>query len=186
MSASLFTAFLTALAGLAVGSLMLYLPYWWCRRKGEREEDWGLIWFMGPGAWRDTLLALVLTLAPLTLVSLNWPQAWGGPGPRHPSLLGALNLLGGGVAAAFIEETFFRGWLQTLAVRRWGPWCGIPLTTLLFALSHLVAVPAWLRLATFFPGLVMGVLRHRNGSVLPAIVYHALCNVWAVWWAPLP
>ena len=47
-------------------------------------------------------------------------------------------------------------------------------------------MPAWLRLATFFPGLVMGVLRHRNGFVLFAIVYHALCNVWVVWWAPLP
>ena len=53
---------LAALAGLAIGFLMLYLSYWWCRRRGEREEDWGLIWFMGPGAWRDTLLALVLTL----------------------------------------------------------------------------------------------------------------------------
>ena len=97
--------FLAALIGLAVGSFMLYFPYGWVRKKGEREEDWGLTWFMGPGAWRETLLALVLTLAPLTVVSLHWPQAWGGPGPHAPSFLRALNLLGGGLAAAFIEET---------------------------------------------------------------------------------
>ena len=72
------SGFAAALAGLAVGSFMLYFPYWWCRRKGEREEDWGLAWFMGPRAWRDTILALVLTLAPLTVVSLHWPHAWGG------------------------------------------------------------------------------------------------------------
>ena len=60
------------------------------------------------------------------------------------------------------------------------------LATLCFALSHLIVLTGWLRVATFFPGLIMGLLRYRNGSVLPSILYHALCNVWAVWWAPIP
>lgn len=175
-----------AIVGLAIGAAMLWWPYAWCRHKGEAEKDWGLAWYMGPGAWRDVVLALALTLIPLTFVSLHWPVEWGGPGPRHPSFLRALDSLGGGVAAAFIEETFFRGWLQTLTVRRFGPWLGIFLATLCFALSHLIVLTGWLRVATFFPGLVMAILRHRHGSVLPAIIYHAVCNVWAVWWAPIP
>ena len=177
---------LASLIGLGVGAFMLYFPYVWCRRKGEPEREWGLAWFMGPGAWRDVFLALILTLVPLTVVSLHWPAAWGGPGPRRPSFWRALDNLGGGLAAAFIEETFFRGWLQTVAVRRLGVWLGILAATLCFALSHLIVLTGWLRVATFFPGLVMAFLRHRHGSILPAILYHAMCNVWAVWWAPAP
>ena len=173
-----------AAVGFLVAVVMLYLPYAWCARRKESEDDYGLRWFMRRGAWRDTLLATVLTLVPLTFASFYWPPAWGRGGPFRPALWPALNMLGGGLAAAFIEETFYRGWLQTLCVRRWGPWVAIPATSLLFALSHLVVATGWLRVATFFPGLVMGALRHRNGSVLPAIIYHAVCNVWAVWWAP--
>lgn len=170
--------------GLIIGAFMLYFPYVWCKRRSESEEVYGLKWFMTVVAWRDTLFATLFTLIPLTFVSLHWPWQWGGPGPYSPSFAVALNMLGGGLAAAFIEETFYRGWLQTLGTQKWGPWVSIPAISLLFALSHLFVAPGWIRLATFFPGLVMGLLRHRNGSVLPAIIYHAICNVWAVWWAP--
>ena len=172
------------LLGLGIGAFMLYFPHIWSKRKGEPEEAWGLKLYMGPGAWRETIWATAATLIPLTFVSMHWPEQWGGPGPYHPSFRNALNMLGGGLAASFIEEAFYRGFLQTLWVRKWGPWVAIPLTSLLFALSHLFVAPSWLRVATFFPGLVMGLLRHRNGSILPAVVYHAVCNVWAVWWAP--
>lgn len=174
------------LTGLAAAVLMLQFPQAWCRRRGESEREFGLVWFMGPGAWRDVVAALLLTLIPLTFASLHWPLEWGGPGPRHPSFWRAVDSLGGGLAAAFIEEPFFRGWLQTLTVRRWGACLGILAATLCFALIHLIAITGWLRVATFFPGLVMGWLRWRHGSVLPSIIYHALCNVWAVWWAPIP
>lgn len=172
------------LIGLAVAAFMLYFPYTWCRWRNEPEEAYGLRWFMAKNAWRDTIWALLLTLVPLTFVSMHWPLKWGGPGPYRPGLWVAVNMLGGGLAASFIEETFYRGWLQTLWTRKWGPWVAIPLTSLLFALSHLFVAPGWLRVATFFPGLVMGFLRHRGGSILPSIIYHAVCNVWAVWWAP--
>ena len=179
-----FSGIFAAVAGFCIAAFMLYFPYAWCSWRKEREDAYGLRWVMGRGAWRDTILALVITLVPLTFVSLNWPSAWGEGGPLRPSAWTALNMLGGGIAAAFIEETFFRGWLQTLLVRKWGPWVAIPAASFLFACAHLFVAPGWLRVATFFPGLVMGLLRHRNGSVLPAILYHALCNVWAVWWAP--
>ena len=97
-----------------------------------------------------------------------------------------MGVIFGLIAAAFIEETFFRGWLQTLTIKKFGVILGILSASLLFALSHLIALTGWLRVATFFPGIIMGILRYRGNSVLPSIIYHAICNVWAVWFAPVP
>jgi membrane protease YdiL (CAAX protease family) len=179
-----FGEILGAVLGFLAAGFMLYFPYVWCRRRGESEETYGLKWFMGKGAWRDTLLSIVITLVPLTFISYYWPRSWGFGGPFRPGVWTAVNHLGGGLAAAFVEETFYRGWMQTLLTRKRGACAAIFITSLVFSLSHLFVAPSWLRLATFFPGLVMGFLRHRNGSVMPAIVYHAVCNVWAVWWMP--
>jgi len=175
---------LGAALGFLVAAFMLYFPYFWCKRRGESEEIYGLRWFMRKGAWRDTLLSTVITLVPLTVISYYWPRSWGLGGPHSLSVWVAINQLGGGLAAAFVEETFYRGWMQTMCARKWGGWAAIFFTSIVFSLSHLFIAPSWLRLATFFPGLVMGFLRHRNGSVMPGIIYHAVCNVWAVWWMP--
>ena len=164
---------------------MLYFPYTWCRWKNEPEESYGLKWFMTRQAKIDAAIALLITLIPLTLIVMLMPRSWGG-GLKTPSFWDALNILGGGIASAFIEETFFRGWLQTLMVRKLGAVTGIITATALFALVHLVAVQKAVRLLTFFPGLIMALLRHRNSSVMPGIIYHAVCNVWAVWFSPLP
>ena len=172
--------------GLVVASFMLYFPYEWCRRRGESEAVYGLKWYLTRESKRDLMIALAVTLIPLTVVVFYWPYEWGGRGLKHPGLWAAIDQLGGGIAAAFIEETFFRGWLQTILTRKIGLYAGIFIATLAFALSHLVVLTGWLRVATFFPGLVMAVLRHRGGSVLPSIIYHAVCNVWAVWLAPVP
>lgn len=176
---------LSNLIGLAVAAFMLYFPYTWCRWKNEREEDFGLKWFMTHQAKIDVAIALAVTLIPLTVIVMLLPVSWGG-GIKTPSFWETINILGGGVAAAFIEETFFRGWLQTLAVRKFGALMGIIITTAIFASVHLIAVRKVIRLATFFPGLIMALLRHRNNSVMPGIIYHAVCNVWAVWFSPLP
>ena len=176
---------LASVIGLFVAAFMLYFPYTWCRRRNETEESYGLKWFLTRRAKIDVAIALVVTLIPLTVIVMLMPYSWGG-GFKTPSFWNALNILGGGIAAAFIEETFFRGWLQTLAVRKLGTYAGIIITTAIFASVHLIANSSPIRLATFFPGLVMAVLRHRNGSVMPSIIYHAVCNVWAVWFSPLP
>ncbi|MBQ7559548.1 MAG: CPBP family intramembrane metalloprotease [Synergistaceae bacterium] len=178
--------FYKEIIGLVVAAFMLYFPYEWCRRRHEDEKIYGLKWFLTKKSKLDVIIALLITLIPLTVITFYWPEEWGGRGLKHPSLLNALDALGGGIAAAFIEETFFRGWLQTLTVKKFGVYFGIFSATLIFALSHLIVLTGWLRVATFFPGIVMGILRHRGGSVLPSIIYHAVCNVWAVWLAPIP
>ena len=177
---------LANLIGLSVAAFMLYFPYEWCKYRHEDEKIYGLKWFMTKESKRDVIIALCVTLIPLTIISMHWPIKWGGPGPHRVRFWNALNNLGGGIAAAFIEETFYRGWLQTLLTRKIKPFAAIIITSLIFALSHLIVLVGWLRVATFFPGIIMGILRHRGGSVMPAIIYHAVCNIWAVWWAPIP
>ena len=175
-----------SLIGLLIAAFMLYFPYEWCRFKNENEKEFGLKWFMTKKSVLDVIICLAITLIPLTIISMHWPIKYGGPGPHHPEFLRALDNLGGGIAAAFIEETFFRGFIQTLIARYTkNNYFAIFITSIFFALSHLVVIQGWLRVATFFPGLIMGWLRYRGGSVLPSIIYHAVCNIWAVWWAPI-
>lgn len=89
-------------------------------------------------------------------------------------------------AVALPEEVFYRGWMQTrLAVvfRRRINILGAPfglhivVASALFALSHLVLVPAPFRLAVFFPGLLFGYLRERTGSVVAPAILHAFSNI---------
>ncbi len=176
---------LMQIIGLVIAAVLLYFPYVWCKFRHEDEKLYGLKWFLTPSSKRDLIFALVFTLAPLTFISIYWPPEWGRGGIHNPELLQALDMAGGGVAAAFIEETFFRGWLQTILARHLKIWLAIFLTALIFSLSHLILITGWLRVATFFPGLIMGILRHRGKSVLPGIIYHAICNIWAVWFAPI-
>ncbi len=90
------------------------------------------------------------------------------------------------VVVALPEEVFYRGFVQgrlrAVCRRRWrllGADVGweIPVASALFALSHLVTIPAPFRLAVFFPGLLFGWLAARTGSVLAPAMFHALCNV---------
>jgi membrane protease YdiL (CAAX protease family) len=172
---------IASIISLFIAAFLLYFPYIWCRMKKEPYDVYGLRWFMTKAAWRDVIVLLALTLIPLTPIAMNWP---GGHMPYRLSFSTVLELLGSGIAAAFIEETFFRGWVQTLFGRKMRPFFAIIVTSFLFACTHLIISPSWIRFATFFPGLIMGWLRWRHGSVMPAILYHALGNVWSVWFFP--
>ncbi len=90
------------------------------------------------------------------------------------------------VAVALPEEVFYRGWMQSRLssafsgrVRIFGVPIGwnVVITAALFALSHLVSVPAPFRLAVFFPGLLFGWLREKTGSVVAPVLFHAACNI---------
>jgi hypothetical protein len=90
------------------------------------------------------------------------------------------------LVVAVPEELFFRGYLMSRFEARWpsrrrlfGAAVGWPLlvSSLLFAFGHFVVDLAPARLAVFFPALVFGWMRNRSGSIAPAAVFHALCNV---------
>jgi|SRR5690625_289458 len=91
------------------------------------------------------------------------------------------------VLVAIPEEFFFRGYLQERLHQAWGRkginiW-GLPLTwgivvsSVLFALVHLIATVNLTRLSVFFPSLLFGALRERTGGISAPVVYHAACNL---------
>lgn len=111
-------------------------------------------------------------------VPAEWVQRWG---------LGFLEaLLIGLFAIALPEEVFHRGYLMSALELRWPPerkLLGVPfgwaavLSSLLFALGHLVTVPSTARLATFFPALVFAWLWRRSGSLWAPALFHVASNL---------
>lgn len=81
------------------------------------------------------------------------------------------------VLAPLSEEIFFRGFLFAGWSRsRLGGWGAIFLTATLWAVIHLQY--DWYGIATIFAaGLLLGYARLRTGSIVPAIVMHALMNL---------
>ncbi len=92
------------------------------------------------------------------------------------------------LAVALPEEAFYRGYLQTELDRAFPPrlrvlgarvGMGLVVTSAVFAVGHLLTVPAPARLAVFFPALVFGWLRARTGGVGAGVVFHAACNLFS-------
>jgi membrane protease YdiL (CAAX protease family) len=84
--------------------------------------------------------------------------------------------------AAGAEEIIYRGVILALLLPRGGPAAAL-ISTLLFALSHLVDISGfypenWFSALTAFGGgLIFAAARLRSGSVYPGIVVHAAYNI---------
>ncbi len=88
------------------------------------------------------------------------------------------------LTAAVPEEFFFRGWLQETALAHHAKPAFLfvsrknLLAAALFGIAHAIAFLNPLAAATFFPSLLFGWLTERSGgSVVPAIVLHAVANL---------
>ena len=81
------------------------------------------------------------------------------------------------VAAPVAEESLFRGFMfRGMAASRLGPAGAIVLTSLLWAMLHIQY--DWYGIVSVFVlGLVLGVARHRTGSLYAPIVMHGLSNL---------
>ena len=87
---------------------------------------------------------------------------------------------------ALPEEHFFRGYLMSRFDAALGTprrllgvpigW-GLVLSALFFALLHPILIPGPHRLLVFFPALLFGWLRQRQGALGAAILVHAMSNV---------
>jgi membrane protease YdiL (CAAX protease family) len=79
----------------------------------------------------------------------------------------------------FVEETFFRGYMQRRLLKRWPPAPAILVTTVLFGIMHIMPHAVANALVV---GLWLGVLAWRTGSVWPGVVSHAFINgSWNIW-----
>lgn len=88
-----------------------------------------------------------------------------------------LSILGAVVAAPIVEELFFRGLLQPVLQKWFGPWGGLILCAAFFAAVHqhiYVVAPL------FALGLALGYIYSRTRSLVAPIALHMLCNGMAV------
>ncbi len=91
-----------------------------------------------------------------------------------------------GAGAPIQEEIIFRGLLQSTLARSLAPQSpsghAAPLiVAVLFGAIHIVVGPVT-AICAFVLGMVAGELRHRSGSVMPAVVVHALFNFCGIVW----
>ncbi len=128
-----------------------------------------LLWTlsMAPGLW---VIAIGINVITATLFGYVMPVP---PTVFPTDLAGALALLLATIVAApLCEELMFRGYVQP-AYERGGPWIGIPVTALIFAMYHL----RFQGLFALIPvSLMLGFVTWRTHSLLPAILLHALYN----------
>jgi membrane protease YdiL (CAAX protease family) len=76
-------------------------------------------------------------------------------------------------APGFMEELFFRGYIQRRLLERWSPWTAILVCSVLFTFMHLDPH----QMAAVFPlGIWLGVVAWRTGSVWPGMLCHAFIN----------
>jgi membrane protease YdiL (CAAX protease family) len=78
-----------------------------------------------------------------------------------------------GLAAAFTEETLFRGVMQPAMQQRFGRTAGLLLTALVFAAYHGRFTPV-IFLGKLGVGLVLGVMRDRTGTLWAPAIAHTL------------
>jgi uncharacterized protein len=98
------------------------------------------------------------------------------------------DVLGQLLVIALPEEMFYRGYLQS-ALKSWDTktvrvlgaeiGLGLVLSSVIFALGHVLSTPHPARLAVFFPSLLFGWLRARTGGIGSGVLYHALCNLFS-------
>ncbi len=88
--------------------------------------------------------------------------------------------LGIGLGAALAEETLFRGYLQSALAETMGLAAGIALTAMVFAVSHLQLTAVAL-IAKLYAGLVFGVLRGKERSLVAPATAHVLYWVTFGW-----
>lgn len=137
------------------------------------------------GATLWALAAFAVIAAPFWLGYRIWsgakgPFSFAAAMPTFDHAMGQL------VVIALPEEAFFRGYLQTrldelmprtVKILGFPIGASIVLTSVLFAIGHLLTIPNPERLAVFFPSLLFGSLRTRTGGIGASVVLHALCNL---------
>ena len=82
------------------------------------------------------------------------------------------------LAAGVGEEMLFRGVVQAVLDRWWGPWAALPVASLFFGLLHALT-PTYAVLATL-AGLYLGGVWLLTGNLLVVIVAHAFYDLIAL------
>ena len=98
-----------------------------------------------------------------------------------PPVIAALALL----PVILGEELVWRGVVQTALVRRFGPWRGVTLAALAYALAHAPLGSPVLVVVALSCGMVWGALRAASASLVPSLLAHLVWDILVLLWLPL-
>ena len=83
------------------------------------------------------------------------------------------------------EELVWRGVVQTALVRRLGPWRGVTVAALAYALAHAPLRSPVLVVVALSCGMAWGALRAASASLLPGLLAHLVWDILVLLWLPL-
>lgn len=152
------------------------------RRRDMSAADFGLCWC----APKYSVVALIVGLPVALVVTWCISHAHEAGPLAGLSIPIGLTILYFGVGAPIQEEMIFRGLLQSVlarsfALRGASAHAAVLIVAVLFGVIHLVVGPVTALCALVLGGIA-GELRLRGGSLLPAVIVHALFNLCGVFW----
>ena len=83
------------------------------------------------------------------------------------------------------EELVWRGVVQTALARRLGPWRGVTLAAVAYALAHAPLGSPVLVAVALSCGVAWGALRVASASLVPSLLAHLLWDILVLLWLPL-
>ncbi len=155
----------------------------------------GLARLTGRDVWQGVAAGLAARVGVIVIAIPFLPLFRNQSAPRNTSVSNGLLHRGSvgvlvivtivAVGAPFVEELFFRGLLQGVFTRRFGPPAAIWLQGACFAVVHynvgMTALQATVTIVTIFAvGVFFGVLRWRFRRLGPGMVAHGVFNLIAV------
>ncbi len=174
-------------AGPLVQIILAAGTIWTLRRLNFPISQAGILWQGKPREWRHIgqgvllglgisvfafVYGLVLSLLHLKIDPLA-PYKQGLSSP----LLTAIFVISAVFLAPVAEELFYRGFVLTMFARNHSRWWAIIVTSLLFALAHLLLV-AFVQLFVF--AILLSILRLKSKSLVAPIVAHSINNLISV------
>jgi membrane protease YdiL (CAAX protease family) len=174
--------------GIAIGQYLSYLPLLcvlliglpWAGRRSLREL--GLRGFDRGTVGAGLIGAVAMYVVTLSVAGLQYQFTHQKPeeaaltlfsSTHDPALLAAFAFLAT-VAAPFMEELIFRGFLFNALLRYAPVWLAAVVSGVLFGLSH-GSSSAWIPLAA--SGVVLAYVYQRSGSLTAAMISHAAFNL---------
>jgi CAAX protease family protein len=98
-----------------------------------------------------------------------------------PRVIAALALL----PVILGEELVWRGVVQTALSRRLGPWRGVAVAALAYALAHAPLGSPVLVVVALSCGMAWGALRAASASLVPSLLAHLVWDILVLLWLPL-
>jgi membrane protease YdiL (CAAX protease family) len=178
----------------AIACAIIFPPFVLCSFFFYQRVCQGDLTFVAPAVWVESMTpwegSLARFLGKLCTShgggywpdALHIPQKW----KAYAGFGWLYEIVVGLFAIALPEEVFHRGYLMSALEKRWpakrkllGTPFGVAalLSSLLFAVGHIIGMAETVRLATFFPALIFAWLWRRSGSLWAPALFHTASNL---------